>query len=128
MSKNRLRLGVKTDTIYGLRDDEIPLTHSKAQDFLIKGRNPLLIIYFINPTNQDDDFEEIFTTDESVGQDFVDEIKLYTELMTRKYNYLVGYSIGFPDKDGASKETIMYTVNKTVNYFDMEHDNESVEE
>lgn len=128
MSKNRLRLGGKTDTIYGLREEEIPLTHSKAQDFLIKGRNPLLIIYFINPSNQDDDFEDIFTTDESIEQDFADEIKLHTELMTRKYNYLVGYALGFPDKEGASKETVLYTVNKTVNYYDMEHDNESVEE
>ena len=128
MSKNRLRLGGKTDTIYGLKESEIPLTHSKAQDYLIKNRNPLLIIYFINPSNKDDDFEDVFTADESVGQNFVDEIKLYAELMTRKYNYLVGYALGFPDKDGVSKETVLYTVNKTVNYYDMEHDNESVEE
>ena len=88
----------------------------------------MLIIYFINPSNKDDDFEDVFTTDESVGQDFVDEIKLYAELTTRKYNYLIGYALGFPDKDGMSRETVMYTVNKTVNYYDMEHDNESVEE
>ena len=58
----------------------------------------------------------------------MDAIKLYKELQTRKYKYLVGYALGFPRKDGASFKSTMYTVNKTVNYFDKDHENESVEE
>ena len=44
------------------------------------------------------------------------------ELETRKYKYVVGYAIGFPRKDDAISISIPYTVNKTVNYFDIDHE------
>lgn len=128
MSKNRLRLGGRTDTSYGLRDDQIPLTHTKAQDYLIEERNPLLIIYFVWPTLPDELEEEDFVSDNNTEDDIKDMLKLHIELSTKKYGYLVGYSIGFPTNYRASSETIMYTVSKTVNYFDYDHDNESEEE
>ena len=56
--------------------------------------------------------------------DKTEERKLRQELKTRKYNYLVGFAFGFPKKDDAVSENIMYTVNKTVNYFDKDHDEE----
>lgn len=128
MSKNRLRLGGKADTSYGLQDDQIPLTHTKAQDYLIEGRNPLLIIYFVYPTLPNELDEEDFTSDNSTEDDVKEMLKLHIELSTKKYGYLVGYAIGFPKNDGTSSETIMYTVSKTVNYFDYDHDNELEEE
>lgn len=126
MSKNRLRLGGSADTSYGLDENQIPLTHTKAQDYLIKGRNPLLIIYFVHPSIEFD--EEVYSSYKTVNEEARDAIKLYKELQTRKYKYLVGYALGFPQKDGASFKSTMYTVNKTVNYFDKDHENESVEE
>ena len=127
MSKNRLRLGGTADTSYGLKDDQIPLTHSKAQDYLIQGRNPLLIIYFVRPLLSQDLDEDDFTSDRDVAEDIKDMLRLNEELKTKKYPYIVGFSLGFPQKEGATKEVIMYTVNKTVNYFDMKHENESEE-
>ncbi len=128
ISKNRLRLGGSADTKYGLNDEEIPLTHTKAQDYLIEGRNPLLIIYFIRPSKLEEVEEEFFTSDKNTAEDIKDILKLSAELETRKYRYIVGYALGFPKREGASDETTMYVVNKTVNYFDMEHENESEEE
>ncbi len=127
MSKNRLRLGGSADTSYGLDESQIPLTHSKAQDYLIEGRNPLLIIYFIRPSLPQELDEEDFVSDKDTKEDIADMMKLCRELETQKYQYIVGYALGIPQKTGASLETIMYTVNKTVNYFDKDHENESEE-
>lgn len=128
MSKSRLRLGGRTDTQYGISKEQVPLTNTKAQDYLIKGRSPLLIIYFIKPSLPEELDEEYFTSDKETSEDFRDMIKLRMELDNRKYPYVVGYSIGFPQKDNVSSKTTMYTVNKTVNYFDMEHTDECDEE
>lgn len=126
MSKHRLRLGGSADTSYGLRADQIPLTHTKVQDYLVKNRNPLLIIYFVQPSNFDEDYEEKYTS-QSDRKDRNAERMLIAELKTRKYPYIAGYSLGFPQNDGAPSKTTMYTVNKKVNYFDKNHDNESEE-
>lgn len=127
MSKNRLRLGGTADTSYGLKEDQIPLTHSKSQDYLVKERNPLLIIYFVRPLLSDELDEDDFVSDRDSTEDKKGMLTLNVELKTRKYPYIVGFSLGFPQKEGATKEVIMYTVNKTVNYYDMEHENESEE-
>ena len=126
MSKSRLRLGGSSDTRYGLSDDQIPLTHTKAQDYLIEGRNPLLIIYFIRPTNVADEADFIYSFD-SDNNDKNAQKKLIKELGTRKYGYLVGFGLGIPRKLGVSTKSTMFTVNKTVNYYDKDHDNESEE-
>lgn len=128
MSKNRLRLGVSSDTSYGLNEDQIPATHTKAQDYLVEGRNPLLILYFVRPSLPEELDEDDFTSDKDTKEDIKDRVKLDLELQTRKYRHLVGYGLGFPRKQGASSETIMYTVNITVNYYDKDHENESEEE
>ena len=41
---NMSRFGGKEDTKFGLMEKQIPLTHTKAQDYLIKGRNPLFML------------------------------------------------------------------------------------
>lgn len=128
MSKNRLRLGGSSDTSYGLDENQIPATHTKAQDYLIEGRNPLLILYFVRPSLPEELEEDDFTSDKDTKEDIKDKVKLDLELQTRKYRYLVGYGLGFPRKQGASSETTMYTVNITVNYYDKDHENESEEE
>lgn len=127
MSKSRLRLGGSADTSYGLLEDQIPLTHSKAQDYLIQGRNPLFIIYFVRPMLSRDLEEDDFISDKDAKEDKKDMIKLNAELKTKKYPFIVGFSLGFPQKDRVAKDAIMFTVNKTVNYYDMEHENESEE-
>lgn len=84
---------------------------------MVKGRNPLLIIYFIDRQQQFVD-EEMYTGASSKSEN----VKVRRELKTRRYNYLVGYAIGFPHKDNAVSESILYTVNKMVNYFDKDHE------
>ena len=88
----------------------------------------MLIIYFINPSLPVELEEELFTADKDAKEYIADMLKLCAELQTRKYKYIVGYALGFPQKDGVLPESTMYTVNKTVNYYDKDHENESVEE
>ena len=121
MSRQRARLGGRADAKNGLRAGEVPSGEDiRAQEYLIKGRNPLLIIYFIDPDNSELSDEDIHSGASSVKED----IKVKRELMTRKYNFLVGFAIGFPKKDDAVSESIMYTVNKSVNYFEKDHEND----
>lgn len=119
MSGQRARLGGRLDTKNGLTKSELPSGDNlRSRDYMIKGRNPLLIIYFLDPNNSELSNEEIHTGVSSQ----LEEVKLKRELKTRKYNYLVGYAMGFPQKDNAIGEDILYTVNKSVNYFEKEHD------
>ena len=120
ISEARARLGGRSDAKNGLKPNETALISDnvKGQDYMIEGRNPLLIIYFIDPRNDGFDNEDRFTSTSNI----TDEIKLYCELLTRKYSYLIGFAIGFPYKAGVTGENTMYTVNKTVNYFEKDHE------
>lgn len=119
MSRERARLGGRADAKNGLLQKQCPYSEDvRAQEYLIKGRNPLLIIYFIDPDNSELLDEDIYTADSSLK----DELKVKIELTRRKYNFLVGFAIGFPKKDDAEGENIIYTVNKTVNWFEKDHD------
>lgn len=121
MNAKRAHLWGRADTKYGLsKDEQAKISeNARAQDFLIEGRNPILIIYFIDPNNHD--------STENIDYKYrSEEFELNLELISSKYPYLVGYAIGFPFKDGENAQTTLYTVNKTVNYYDMDH--EPVEE
>lgn len=119
ISQARARLGGRSDAKNGLCDDVIARIdeNAKGQDYMIEGRNSLLIIYFIDPRNDGFYDEEKFTSTSNIS----DENRLYSELITRRYPYLVGYGVGFPQKEGFSEENTLYTVNKKVNYFEKEH-------
>ena len=120
ISRQRARLGGRADAKNGLNKSQCPKGDDiRAQQYMIKGRNPLFIIYFIDPDNSDLENEEIFT-----GVSASENIKVRRELQTRRYNYLIGFAIAFPEKENAVSESIMYTVNKSVNYFDKDHDDE----
>lgn len=115
-----------TDTQNGLKKEEIekyvkPTANGnpKAQDYLIKGRNPLLIIYFIDLKNDADNtsVEEVFTSQ----ADFGDFLVFHIDQIIAKMSFVVGYAIGFPSKDGEKNAVTEYTVNKTVNYYDKDH-------
>lgn len=118
MNAKRAHLWGRSDAKYGLskREQESVSEHARAQDYLIEGRNPLLIIYFVDPKNSPDD-NDIYNKD-----DMQANLKLNLELMARRYSYLIGYAIGFPMKKGESCENTLYTVNKTVNYYDKDHE------
>ena len=120
ISRQRARLGGRADAKNGLDKSQCPKGDDiRAQRYMINGRNPLFIIYFIDPDNSDLENEEIFT-----GVSASENIKVRRELQTRRYNYLIGFAIAFPEKENAVSESIMYTVNKSVNYFDKDHDDE----
>lgn len=119
ISCQRARLGGRNDAANGLTDSQVPRGEKlRAQDFMIEGRNPLLIIYFIDPDNSELADEETFTGVSSQSENE----KVRYELKARKHNYLVGYGLGFPRKDAGYSENILYTVNKSVNYFEKDHD------
>lgn len=124
MSGQRARLGGRADAKNGLEEGDVPDDDSlRSQDYMIKGRNPLLMIYFVNPDNND-----LSEEDKYAGVSIrSEEVKLKRELRTRKYNYLVGFAFGFPKKDDAVSESIFYTVNKTVNYFEKDHEDEGAD-
>ena len=121
MSGARTRLGGRTDTQYGLTDElrkqisEEPKT--TQSDFLVKGRNPLIIIYYVALKIDEDDESR-----------FGSEVKptvygvLLEKLRLENINYVVGFSIGFPRIDGEIEPSTTYMVNKTLNYFDFDHD------
>ena len=121
MSCQRARLGGREDAKNGLSNSQIPEGDNiRSQDYMIRGRNPLLIIYFVDLDNSDLLDEDAYTGASSKTENE----KARRELKTRKYNYLVGFAIGFPKKNDGFSENIMYTVNKSVNYFDKDHDDE----
>jgi len=128
LSKQRAHLWGPRDTSFGL--DPITVKninnafHSiSAQDYMVEGRNPLLIIYFINPKNTDQDEEEIYTSNQSVREQGSDIIELSLDLAKEKNKFLVGYAIGFPKMQGSiSNGAIHYVVNKTCSYYDKQHD------
>ena len=119
INRQHLRLGGKEDTKNGLSEDQIKtIEGTRSSDYMIKERNPLLIIYFIYPDNEEVSDDDTHTGASSVAEN----AKVLYELETRKYKYVVGYAIGFPRKDDAVSISIPYTVNKTVNYFDIDHE------
>lgn len=121
INAERAHLWGRSDTKYGLsREEQSKISdNARAQDYLIEGRNPILIIYFIDPNNHD--------STENIDYKYISEkLKLNLELISSRYSYLVGYAIGFPHKDGEVEKTTLYTVNKTVNYYEKDH--ESAEE
>lgn len=116
MNANRAHLWGRSDTKYGLSTEEQSniSDNARAQDYLIEGRNPILIIYFVDPNNHE--------STENIDYKYISEkLKLNLELISSRYSYLVGYAIGFPHKDGETEETTLYTVNKTVNYYEKDH-------
>lgn len=123
MNAKKAHLWGRADTKNGLSKEELlTLTQNGgAKDYLIKGRNPILIIYFIEPCNDnsDENFDYKY---------FEEEVHFKAELFNSKYSYLVGYAIGFPLKDGEKDDGTVYTVNKTVNYFDKDHDDSDGED
>lgn len=118
MSRQRARLGGRADAKNGLSKSQVPQGEVRSQDYMLEGRNPLLIIYFVDPDNSELSDEDVHSGVSSKTED----LKVRLELLTRRYNYLLGFAIGFPKKGNAVSESILYTVNKTVNYFDKEHE------
>ena len=128
VNATRAHLWGRSDTKYGLTKREADIVEQDsgspaAQDYLIQGRNPLLIIYFVDLRNDHEDgsSEDLFTGE--VG--FVDYLKLMLERCVMDFKFVVGYAIGFPKKEGEESVATLYTVNKTVNYFDKDHEDYS---
>ena len=73
MSRERARLGGRADAKNGLADNQCPSSDDvRSQDYLVKGRNPLLILYFIDPDNSELTDEDIYTSESSLK----DELKV----------------------------------------------------
>lgn len=103
------------DTQLGLTKEEIKNIEGNngklgAKEYMVD-RLPLLIIYFINIW-------------EGRGNNSLqgNEKEFANELNNSKYNFLVGFAMGFPKKNGAVVKREKYFVNTTVNYYDKEHD------
>lgn len=104
----RRRLGGPKDTAVGLSELEIKKIEKdgrhSSKDYLSAKRNPIVNLYFIDPINTD---EEQFIND--VNQS--------------KYKCLMGIAIGFPDYgQDEDKRDIVEWQNKSIQYYDKEHD------
>ena len=132
ISKTKTRLMGRSDPSEGLPKEKIIELEKEygnncpSKEYLYYGRNPLLIIYYIYPKNEEEFDEERFTS----ILDPSDEIKLMIDLHKNKYNYLIGYAIGFSKKydpsiygtDKVDDDNTLYIVNKSCNYYDKQHD------
>ncbi len=134
MSKNKTRLIGRSDPSEGLSSEEkekIILQNGvncPSREYMIAGRNPLLMLYFISPRNDEEMYsEEYFTS----ILDPTDEIRFYLDLFKNKYHFLVGFALGFPNignshvENGTEKvndENTTYIVNKSCNYYEKQHE------
>lgn len=127
INKVRAHLWGPRDTSYGLPEEkikEIQQTYNavSAQDFMLEGRNPLLIIYFINLTNKDESDEDKHTSENTVNENISEEKSLKKDLRNSNQDFLTGYAIGFPKKTGAVNMANTYVVNTTCSYYDKQHE------
>ena len=122
MNAQRAHLWGTRDTSAGLSINERKKIESKVsgvkiQDYLTENRNPILIVYFVNPDN-DLDQDEYFTGVTS-GYEY---LRFDTDLTSSKYPFIVGYGIGFPCKEGKHGEADNYVVNTTCDYYEKCHE------
>lgn len=125
MSGIRAHIWGPSDPSYGLTKEEIKevkentSTNPSAKMYLNKHNQPLFIVYFITPNTNSSDCD---TTSP--------EGSYRKRLSENKYKQIVGFAIGFPEKDGQTGSSTLYTVNNKVNYYDKMHeeDNEQTEE
>lgn len=127
INKVKAHLWGRRDTSNGLKKSEIEAVQQmynavSAQDFMIEGRNPLLIIYFINPDNSSETKKDHRSAGNNVKKIDYEETVLKKDLENSGYGFLTGYAIGFPRKEGAINETNTYVVNTTCSYYDKQHE------
>lgn len=122
----RAHLWGPRDTANGLSEADRKRVESqtsvKAQDYMLEGRNALLIIYFIQPSNEGVDIDDYFTAENTMEEEVKSQVKLLLEMRQKNMKYLVGYGIGFPHKQGLSGDSTNYIVNKTCNYYTKQHE------
>jgi hypothetical protein len=126
MNGVRAHLWGPRDTANGLSEADRKRVETqssvKAQDYMIEGRNALLIIYFIQPSNEGVDVDDYFTAESTMEEEVKSQVKLLLEMRQKNMKYLVGYGIGFPHKQGVSGDATNYIVNKTCNYYTKQHE------
>jgi len=122
INAKRAHLMGRFDTKFGLSKEQQENigNNARTQDYLIKERNPLLIVYFMELINENDNAEE----DGYMPTTTKDDENMLNELKMRKYNYIVGYAICFPSNDKYNSKEEIYVVNNSVSYYDKEHEEE----
>ena len=131
VSESRAKLMGRSDTMYGLSEEKyqqlegefrsrnLNLDSAKSTDFMVAGRNPLLIIY---PLDIQINIYKDKNTNSKVSKEKM--IELSNKMQANSFEYMFGFGIGFPRNEAIQGETMIYTVNKTVSYYDMEHEEE----
>lgn len=122
VNKQRAHLMGRSDTKYGLSLSEQKniADYAPAQDYMIEGRNPLLIIYLVDLKNDpnDEDYIDIFANKD----DKFEYVKLLLDKCAIDLKFAVGFALCFPKKDGEDVSTTLFTVNKTADYFENDHE------
>lgn len=141
---NRHRLGGSKDTANGL-DIEIIRKIDNENDgvneknYLIKERNPLLIIYAVHPSNTSKAQEELFDDEDEIEtvvalkdiESKKAELRFERELAARTPSYLIGFQMGFPKREFSAGSNQRYFTNINADYFKLfgsELDDEDGEE
>lgn len=129
INAQRAHLWGKSDTSVGLTkvQKQFVLDHTSgtATDYfnVPGGRNPLLIIYFIDPINKDDpQVQNEDTLDQLSPGSKTENLRLYKDLRESKYKCIVGFVIGFPYKEGQPSKVENYTVNINCDYYQKSHE------
>ena len=120
ISGSRAHLIGPADAKYGLTDEQnaLVVVTKNAQDYMVKGRNPLLSLYFIEPKDLNNSLL-INDEDKKNCNDLIDELSKY------EHKFLVAFCLMFPKKDNAIGTVDIYVVNKDVNYYDKMHDEDN---
>ncbi|MBQ3419418.1 MAG: Z1 domain-containing protein [Erysipelotrichaceae bacterium] len=118
INAQRAHLIGRSDARYGLDSEtlnKIEIDNPKTQDYMPKGRNPLLAIYFLEPNNSKRKFTSKYDTDTAN--------EMLEELNKMDKNYLVGYCLFFPKNENNKDDSLeFYFVNNKVNYYEKMHD------
>jgi len=98
------KTGLSASQIKEAENARVDFTKNASQKiYMIKGRNPLLIIYFLNPAlkNYESTFSEALTI-----------------LSSLKNGIIPVFSVGFPQNDDPNlKESVLYKTNADANYY-----------
>jgi len=131
---NRHRLGGSKDTSHGLSNDLIKKIDKENEgenqkNYLVKDRNPLLIIYMIKPSNKKvmsngEDKDECLQIEETIALKDKDkalkEVEFESNQAKQEQPYLIGYQIGFPQSDDSRGVSNRYTTNINADYYKLQ--------
>lgn len=127
---NRHRLGGNRDTAFGLKKEVVQQIDSENEgvdekNYLIKERNPLLIIYAVKPSNTTINEDNLMDDEDEINAIIAlkdiekrkEEMKFEKSLESQNPSYLMGFQMGFPKRGLTTGSSQRYYTNIKADYF-----------